>query len=548
MAARSQRKRSPVAIGIVALVVALIVLFLGFTKDIPFTTPFQVKAVFESANSIRAGAPVRIAGVEVGKVKSVAAQPGTDAAVLTLQIKKDGLPLHTDATAKIRPRIFLEGNFFVDLKPGTPGSPNLDDGDTIKVTQTATPVQLDEVLTSLQSDSRQDLKDLLAGLSTALNSKPTAAQDAASDPSARGQSAAQSFNDAYDDIPASERSTAQVFEALLGTEPSRDVSRLIAGTARTTAALIRNENALKGLISNFNTTMAALASQSGNLRASIRELPGVLRTADGTLSALNAAFPPTRAFAREILPGVRETPATINASFPWIAQTRKLVSPQELGGLARQLSPATADLARVTDRAISLLPQTDLASKCVTHNVLPTGDLVVNDEFRTGAPNYKEFIWALVGLAGEGQNFDGNGSYVRFQTGGGSQQISVGRASGNSGQVFGNNVAVPLGNRPFYPGKRPPYRPDVPCHTQPLPDVNGPAAAKTPPGKAPNPSPAPVPTPTVPTVPGAPTLPPVPTVPGLPTIASLRQHLRPFGDRSAQTRTPTATKTSRAPR
>ena len=42
-----------------------------------------------------------------------------------------------DATAKIRPRIFLEGNFFVDLKPGSPGAPVLDAGDTIKVTQTA---------------------------------------------------------------------------------------------------------------------------------------------------------------------------------------------------------------------------------------------------------------------------------------------------------------------------------------------------------------------------------------------------------------------------
>ena len=39
----------------------------------------------------------------------------------------------------------------------------------------------------------------------------------------------------------------------------------------------------------------------------------------------------------------------------------------------------------------------------------------------------------------------------------------------------------PLGNRPFYPGKRPPYRPDVPCHTNKLPNLNGPAAAKTPP-------------------------------------------------------------------
>jgi phospholipid/cholesterol/gamma-HCH transport system substrate-binding protein len=520
-----RKKRSPVTIGIVALVVSLIVLFLGFTKDIPFTRPFEIKAVFQSANSIRASSPVRIAGVEVGKVKAVEAQPGTNAAVVTMSIKKDGLPIHADATAKIRPRIFLEGNFFVDLKPGTPTAPNLDDGDTIKVTQTATPVQLDEVLTSLQSDSRQDLKDLLDGLAVALNSKPTAAQDADSDPSARGQTAAESFNDAYDDIPAAERSTSQVFEALLGIEPTRDVARLITGTARTTGALIRNENALQGLISNFNTTVAALASESGNLRASIRELAPTLTNANGALSALNASFPPTRAFAREILPGVRETPATIDASFPWIAQTRKLVSSEELGGLVRQLSPATADLARVTDRTIQLLPLTDLVSKCVRNNILPTGDLVIDDEFRTGAPNYKEFLWSLVGLAGEGQNFDGNGSYVRFQTGGGSQQLSVGKASGNSGQVFGNNVAVPLGNRPFSPGKRPPYRPDVPCYTQKLPEVNGPASAKSAPGKAPGAAaPTPPPTPTV--VPGVPTLPTLP-------LPALRKHLRPFGDKTA---------------
>ncbi len=95
-------------------------MFLGFTKDIPFTTPFEVRAVFESANSIRTHSPVRIAGVEVGKVKSVEAQPGLEHRRRVMSINKDGLPLHTDATAKIRPRIFLEGNFFVDLDPGTP--------------------------------------------------------------------------------------------------------------------------------------------------------------------------------------------------------------------------------------------------------------------------------------------------------------------------------------------------------------------------------------------------------------------------------------------
>ena len=481
-ARRHTPRRSNAFVGLAAVILAAIILFFGFTKHIPFTHGYLLKAQFESANTIRPNSPVRIAGVEVGKVKKVEALQGTNAALLTLELKKSALPIHEDATAKIRPRIFLEGNFFVDLKPGTPGSPQLHSGDTLKITQTATPVQLDQVLTSLQSDSREDLVALLDGLSTALNSKPTAAEDANASPLARGQSAAQSFNDALNDIPAGEKSTAQVLEALLGTQPADDIPRLIRGTARTSQELDRYENQLKDLITNFNDTTATFASESDNLRATIRELAPTLRNANAAFDSLNAAFPPTRAFAIELRPGVRETPATIDAAFPWIDQTRALVSKPELGGLAEELSPATRDLAKLIDRASALLPQTDLVSKCVRDVVLPAGDEVVHDEFPTGVENYKEFFYALVGIAGEGQNTDGNGMYVRFQTGGGSQTLGLGKAAPNSDEMFGNFVQAPLGNRPAYPGHRPPYKPEVPCYTQKLPDVNGPAAAKSAPG------------------------------------------------------------------
>ena len=45
--------------------------YLGFTKDIPFTRPFQLSAVFENAPPIQKGTAVRIAGVDVGKVSKV---------------------------------------------------------------------------------------------------------------------------------------------------------------------------------------------------------------------------------------------------------------------------------------------------------------------------------------------------------------------------------------------------------------------------------------------------------------------------------------------
>jgi virulence factor Mce-like protein len=471
--------RSPFAVGLFALVVIAILVFLGFTKDIPFTTPYQVKAVFSSSNGLRPSSPVRIAGVEVGKVSGIEAQEGSSNAVVTMSIKESGLPLHADATAKIRPRIFLEGNFFVDLSPGTPGAPELDDGDTIKVTQTSTPVQLDQVLTALQSDTRQDLKDVLDGLGTALSSEPTAADDRDADRSARGETAAESWNDAYDDAGPAARAQSQVNEALLGTEPEQDLGRLVEGAGKTAAGLVRNETQLKDLVTNFNITMAALASEDRNLRTSIRELAPTLENANAALASLNDAFPPTRAFAREILPGVRETPATIDAAFPWLEQAGALMKEPELQGLARDLSPATRDLARLTDNAIRLLPQTDLVSKCARDVLLPTGDVVIRDEFETGRENYKDFFYAMAGLAGEGQNFDGNGMYVRFQTGGGSQSISLGPGSAGTPPQFGGLPTPPLGNRPAYPGKVPPYEPDEPCYRQTPPDLNGPAARKT---------------------------------------------------------------------
>jgi virulence factor Mce-like protein len=475
---RRTRHQGPsfLLVGAIALAVIVVGTFLGFTKDIPFTRGFEIKAVFQSANSIRPNSPVRIAGVNVGKVKEIDAQEGTDAAVVTMQINEQGLPIHKDATAKIRPRIFLEGNFFVDLRPGTPSAPTLGDGDTIMVTQTAHPVQFDELLTTLQQDTREDLKDVLEALGDALNEKPTAAQDAGVHPSTKGETAAESLNDAADDGAPALRSTAQVSDALLGEAPEEDIQRLLRGTARATEGLARNERQLQDLVSSFNTTMAALGDEGENLSLALSRLPPTLRTADSALDSLNAAFPATRAFAREILPGVRETPATIAASFPWIAQTRALVSQPELGGLTRQLAPATRDLARLTDAATDLLPQLNLASRCATDVLLPTGDVVIRDEFSTGVENYKELFYGLVGLTGEGQNFDGNGQYVRFQTGGGRETIEL----GGQEKLYGSAAVPPRGTRPRFPGRRPPYRPDATCYKNRRPNLNGPAAAAGP--------------------------------------------------------------------
>jgi phospholipid/cholesterol/gamma-HCH transport system substrate-binding protein len=467
---------NPLTVGLLVLALCAIVVYAGFSKHVPFTHGFRVNAVFVNANNIRPNSPVRVAGVNIGKVKKVTAYKGGDGnmSLVKMEIDKAGLPIHKDATLKVRPRIFLEGNEFVDLSPGTPSAPTIDDGDTLPATQTAAPVQFDQILTALQSDTREDLKRLLEGYGTALTYEPTAADDVGQDPDVKGKSAAQSLNRSIDYAPGALKNLSIVNNAFLGLQ-QHDLSGLVANTGRVTKALSANEESLKDVVTNFNTTLGALAAQRSDLRQTIALLGPTLEHTDSALTHLNASFPNTRAFAKEILPGVKETPATIDAALPWIAQARKLVSPAELGGLTKELKPTTVDLAKLVDGSLTALPQADLVAQCVTHTILPTGDVKIEDgQFTSDEENYKEFWYTMVGLAGEAQNFDGNGHYVRFAVGGGDQTISTGKYGGNTGsKLYGRVNDPPLGTRPAYPGKRSPYNHTARCKDQKLPDLNG---------------------------------------------------------------------------
>lgn len=475
----------PFKAGLILLAGLAIFAYFGFKKEIPFKSGYELRAVVTDAVAIRKNSPVRIAGVNVGKVLRV--EPygnGNDdgakrASVVVMELNDEALPIHKDATIKIRPRIFLEGNWFVDLKPGSPASPRLESGDNpLPVTQTSAPVQFDQILTILQSDTREDLKELLTGYGTALTREPTAADDADQDPMVRGKTAAEALNMSLEDAAPGLRGAAQVNEGLLG-ENNRDLSRLIAATSKVTAAIGQDDNALKGFVTNLNRTTGALAAERDNLRASIALLGPTIKNGREAFDALETALPDVRALALELIPGVKESGATIDASLPWIEQATKLVGKQELGGVAEQLAPTTRSLAQLADENNRFLPQADRVAQCITDYVLPLGNIKVDDgAFSTGVENYKEFWYTLVGFNGEGQTFDGNGYYLRFQVGGGDWAWSTGpygtkTAKEGTFRQWARSNKKPLGTRPAYPGKLPPYVYDKACKDQKLPDVNG---------------------------------------------------------------------------
>lgn len=467
--------------GVLALILILVLSFFAYTKELPWADEgYTATATFSSATTLRETNPVRIAGVDVGKVISVEPQ-GTGAKV-TFSVDEDGLPLREDASIVIRPRLFLEGNFFLDLRPGSPSAPELPDGGSIPVTQTSRAVQLDELVTALQAPDRENLSRLLRGYGGALASQPTARLDKGQDPDVQGESAAQAINDSFKYGGRAGKGTAQVSQAFLG-EQAGDLRGLIASSSRVFSELASQETALRDLVTNFRTTVGAFAQESENLELTLQELAPTAEQAQSQLVEINRTFGPLRAFSRASIPGVLELPATIRAGNPWLIQAGQLLARDELGGIANDLRIAQPALAAGTNNLGELFTEIRLTSRCVSNVLVPTGDIVIDDRFSTGATNYQEFFLAAAAQAGEGANFDGNGQYLRIQTGGGPVKVSTPIPNGNASEFgpdnvnYGNTISAPIGTQPLKPEEEPPVRTDVPCFTQEVANVNGPQGA-----------------------------------------------------------------------
>ncbi len=480
-----QRRRLPSPlIGALILIVAIVGPYIAFTKHIPFTSHgYEISATFRNAVAISPKSPVRIAGVDVGEVLDTSSAGRNTTVRFT--VDPEGQPVTQDALVKIRPRIFLEGNYFLDLDPGSPSAPELASGDTIPVTHTATAVQFDEILTALQAPQRNQLGRLLEGYGTALTHRPTAAEDLTQDPAVQGKTAAEALNRAFDFGGKAGRAGSQVAEAFLGTEPD-DLARFISGSARTFAALSVHEEQLRDLVSNWNSFTGALAAESENLGRTFEELPPTLQTTRTSLANLSRTLPALRRWAIEFRPSLAELPSTIAAANPWLNQAEPLLSKQEAGGLVELVRRATPDLAAASQAGLTTLPQVYQLSRCTSDVLVPTGNQVIDDRFTTGQPNYREFFYTTANLAGESQNFDGNGPYLRLQPGNGDLTASQTDPNGNLATdktLWAHTTLPPLGTQPGF-GPKPPYRPDVKCFTNDVPDLNAGLGAVGPPSPA----------------------------------------------------------------
>jgi phospholipid/cholesterol/gamma-HCH transport system substrate-binding protein len=478
MSSRLRRQAAnPLRAGVIFAVIVTGLVVMAFLKDNPFHRPLHIGVVVQNAAGVKPGSVVRIAGVDVGAVSSVERYNGADAAKLNLDINDNGLPIHDDARVRIRPRLFLEGNFVVEISPGRPGAPRLEDGDTIAITRTSRAVQLDEVFSTLQGPERKDLQVVIQQIGKALGE--TDPSDPGATALTRGETAGESLNDTLKAAADAGPDIAVLARALQGQQRG-DLAAAIRSLAQATAPLADRADDLARLIDGLDRTVSVFAENATAVRASVTELPKVVRTAERTLPQVRAALPPTKAVASNVADSLENVPGLVRASGPFLTQTEQLLSDDEGGALAASLEPISSGLAKSAPSLAGILTDLDRMSVCTTDVLVPTANQKISDgQYTTGLTSWQEFLRSWVGLTGVTSNFDANGAFGRAASASGSYVVSGQRARTPSKDFYvGTNNSQPLSTRPKKPtstklsATTAPWNFTTPCNASMKPDLN----------------------------------------------------------------------------
>lgn len=469
------------AIGLVVVVLVIVGMLLAFRKELPWTDRFEVHAVFSSPQTLRTDSPVRIAGVNVGEVTAVelVEEPVEDdlgnaqpAVRVTMELDESALPLSEDASFRTRPRLFIDGNYFVHVQPGSPSAPKVEEGHTFGLDRTSRSVQLDEVLTTLQSNVRGNTQLLLDQLGNALIFHGGAA----------------GLRELYRTSPPAYRFSAQVAESQLGTHPG-DLRGFIRGLGRVLRGLGRNQQALSDLVTNLRGVTGAFAAEDEALGRAVELLPEFLAEGEPTFRELNEALPYLRAFAREALPGVRKSPEALRAGVPFLRQLRALMSRSELRGAVARLRPTVPALVRLARANAGLFAEQRAFSSCFNEAIIPWSHSTIEppDSYplEVGGRNFETSLYGITGTASESRNGDAAGQHLRVLGGSGSNLVRYPAAAGRD-EIAALTPFPVLGTIPrLSDSAKTRFRPGRPCERQEPPNLE--AGIGSPPSQQPAP-------------------------------------------------------------
>jgi phospholipid/cholesterol/gamma-HCH transport system substrate-binding protein len=157
-----QRKSLDIWVGLFVLLGALAVMFLalkvGNMSSISFGPNYTVIARFDNIGGLKPRAPVKSAGVVVGRVESITFNDKTFQAQVTLRLQGE-VKFPKDSSAKILTSGLL-GEQYIGIEPGG-NDKNFAEGDRIKSTQSAIVLEnlISQFLFSKAADSSAEGKN-----------------------------------------------------------------------------------------------------------------------------------------------------------------------------------------------------------------------------------------------------------------------------------------------------------------------------------------------------------------------------------------------------
>jgi phospholipid/cholesterol/gamma-HCH transport system substrate-binding protein len=296
---------------------------------------YEVEAEFTTAQAVTPGQgqTVQIAGVDIGQISKVELEDGKG--VVTLRIEPEHDRVYRDATALLRPKTGLK-DMVVELVPGTPEAGRLDEGERIPVGQTLPDVNLDEILASLDDDTRQYVQLLVSGAAEGLRGNGR-----------RLASALRRFEPVNRDL-------LEINGEL--TTRRQSIRRVMHNLSLLTEELGSKDDQLARFVETSNQFFEALAAEDDSLRAALAELPGALTETEralGKTRVLASELGPTlqglRPAARALGPALRRTQPFLRASTPVIRDQLRPFARDAQAPVAA-LRPALNDLAATTPK------------------------------------------------------------------------------------------------------------------------------------------------------------------------------------------------------
>ena len=291
----------------------LIFLWLAFGGSVPLKPEgYRFTLHMKEAATLAAEADVRIAGVNVGKVKSKELDEGGARTIVEVQLDEAYAPIPKDSRAILRAKTLL-GETYLELAPGNRSAGMLADGGRLSNARIEPTVELDEIFTAFDDDTREAFRDWITELSGAIEE-------------GRGQD----LNDAFGNFEGFAVDGAKLMQVL--DEQDEAVHRLVRNTGVVFGAINERRGALRELIVNSKRTFEATASRDEALAEMFAIFPTFLDESKVTMARLEDFSRSTRPLVIDLKPAADDLGPTV----------------RDLGDLAPDLERLFGDLGPLT--------------------------------------------------------------------------------------------------------------------------------------------------------------------------------------------------------